>query len=68
MLRIVRGNPSEREVAALTAVLVGLAGAPRTEMRAQPRTARSTWADPAARLRDPRRLRPRTWRTSVLPR
>jgi hypothetical protein len=48
MLRIERGEPSDDELAALIAVLVGLASA-----AAQPPALRNAWADPAHRLRTP---------------
>lgn len=48
MLQIVRGEPSDEEVAALIAVLAGLAGA-----GARAPAPRSGWADPAHRLRTP---------------
>lgn len=63
MLRIVRGTPSDEELAALTAVLAavshhGLASLP-------PR--RSRWAAPAARLRTPPHPGPGAWKASALP-
>ncbi|MGH3547493.1 MAG: acyl-CoA carboxylase epsilon subunit [Pseudonocardiaceae bacterium] len=48
MLRIVRGEPSDDELAALIAVLAALPNA-----AAEPPAPRSAWADPAHRLRTP---------------
>jgi hypothetical protein len=48
MLRIERGEPSDDELAALIAVLAGLARA-----AAQQPALRNAWADPAHRLRMP---------------
>jgi hypothetical protein len=62
MLRIVRGEPSDEELAALIAVLAGLASA-----AAQPPVPRSAWANPAHRLRTPLHPGPGAWRSSALP-
>ncbi len=59
----VRGEPSDEELAALIAVLAGLASA----AAAEPPTPRSTWADPAHRLRTPLHPGPGIWRASALP-
>ena len=62
VLSVVRGEPTDQEVAALVAVLT--ARVARAEHA--PRTA-SRWADPGRRLRAP--LQPGTgaWGTSALP-
>ncbi|MFF5990346.1 acyl-CoA carboxylase subunit epsilon [Prauserella flavalba] len=65
LLRVVRGNPDDAEIAALTAVLAGLASA-STEPPEQP--ARSRWADRAALVRAPLRPGQGAWRASALPR
>lgn len=49
VLRIVRGEPSDEEVAALIAVVAALADAAAAEQHGP----RSAWADPAHRLRTP---------------
>lgn len=49
MLGIVRGEPSDEELAALIAVLAALPNA-----ATEPPAPRSAWADPAHRLRIPR--------------
>jgi hypothetical protein len=67
-LRIVRGDPSEEEVAALTAVLGAVAGAAASSSEEPAAAPRSAWADPAHRLRAPLHPGPGAWRTSGLPR
>ncbi|MFL6073576.1 MAG: acyl-CoA carboxylase subunit epsilon [Mycobacteriales bacterium] len=62
-LRIVRGNPTEEELAALVTVLAARpAPGPPT-----PRT-RPLWNDPATLLRRPHHPGPNAWRASALPR
>jgi hypothetical protein len=63
-LRIVRGEPTAQELAALVAVLAARAAAGSA---AGPRP-RSVWADPAGRLRVPLAPGPSAWRRSALPR
>jgi hypothetical protein len=70
LFRIVRGEPSDAEVAALAVVLARMIGAavaasPRSEARP---VARSAWNDPATRLRRPLAIGPGAWRTSTWPR
>lgn len=62
-LRVVRGNPDDIEIAALTTVIASLTG-PAEEKRAS----RSLWADHAALLRRPLCPGAGAWRASVLPR
>jgi len=65
VIRIVRGNPSAEEVAALVAVLAAAGGATEPD---EPTRARG-WASPAARLRSPAYgTRTGGWRASALPR
>jgi acyl-CoA carboxylase epsilon subunit len=65
VVRIVRGNPTAEELAALVAVLVAAGGSGEPEA---PRTARG-WSSPAARLRSPAYgPKPGGWRASALPR
>jgi hypothetical protein len=61
-LRVVRGEPTAEELAALAAVL-----AARAAGAAPPPRRRSVWAEPAARLRRPLRPGPGAWRRSGLP-
>lgn len=64
LFRVVRGEPSDAELVALTVVLAAAASAGPP---AQPR-ARDRWSDPAARLRTPLTPGPGAWATSYLPR
>lgn len=64
LFRVVRGEPTDAEVAALvvvlaTAVTAGPSPAPAVGNR---------WSDPAARLRAPRTVGPGAWRASAWPR
>ncbi|TCP56175.1 acyl-CoA carboxylase epsilon subunit-like protein [Tamaricihabitans halophyticus] len=62
MLRVVRGNPDDAELAALTAVVAGLGS--DTEEAPPPRS-RSRWADRAALVRGQLRPGPGAWRAAV---
>lgn len=64
LLRVVRGNPDDTELAALTAVV---AAATSRGEPAPPPQRRSLWSDPAARLRRPLHPGPGAWRASGLP-
>jgi hypothetical protein len=60
-LRVVKGEPDDAELAALTAALVALsAGDERTEP-----PGRSRWSDRGALLRVPLRHGPGAWRASA---
>ena len=61
LLRVVRGNPTPEELAALIAVVSTRGGAVE-----EPAPARSLWAAPA--LRRPLSPGPGAWRASSLPR
>jgi hypothetical protein len=62
-LRVVRGEPTAEELAALVAVL-----AARSAVAAPPPPRpRSAWADPARRLGLTHRPGPGAWRRSALP-
>ncbi len=63
VLRIVKGDPTPEEVAALVAVIASLGDgeAPRPKPR-------SSWADPARQLRTALPHGPGAWCTSGLPR
>jgi hypothetical protein len=70
VIRIVRGNPTPEEVAALVAVVAAVGGSSALEssVTEETRPARS-WASPAARLRSPAYgTRAGGWRASALPR
>jgi hypothetical protein len=62
LLRVVRGSPSDEELAALVAVLTAAAGP--DAIRPVPR---SNWSDRSALLRRPLRPGPTAWRASALP-
>ena len=64
LFRVVRGMPTDPELAALTVVLAA-AAAPDAEPVAP---APSAWADPAARMRRVLQPGPEAWRKSTWPR
>jgi hypothetical protein len=61
LFRVVRGTPSDAELAALTVVL---AAAALSSEPAAPTRPASVWAAPAARMRRPLQPGPGAWRTS----
>ena len=61
-LRIVRGEPTDEEIAAL---VVAIGTLPQPSSRSQPR--HSAWSDRSALLRRPLHPGPTAWRTSYLP-
>ena len=63
LFRVVRGTPTDAELAALTVAL--LAAAPVADA---PPPRRSAWSDPAARLRQPLPVGPGAWRAATWPR
>ena len=63
LLRVVRGEPDDAELAALTAVVLSVTAA-ATEPEPAPR---SRWADRAALVRRPMVAGPGAWRASGLP-
>ena len=63
LLRVVKGDATPEEVAALVAVIAALGSGPT---QPKPRL-RSTWADPAHRMRTPLPHGPGAWRSSGLP-
>ena len=62
-MQIVRGEPSDEELAALVAVLAELARAPPAE----PPVTRRAWADPKHRLHTSLHPGPGAWRALTLP-
>jgi hypothetical protein len=64
LLRVVRGNPSDAELAALTAV-VAAASAAKAPEKPKPRT--SWWGDHATALHKPLHPGEDAWRASGLP-
>ncbi|MGQ0778466.1 MAG: acyl-CoA carboxylase subunit epsilon [Pseudonocardiales bacterium] len=67
VIHIVRGDPSDEEIAALTAVVVSLASMRSAHARSAEPGQLSAWADPAPRLRAPLHTGPGAWRASALP-
>jgi hypothetical protein len=61
-LRVVRGDPTAEELAALVTVLVTRSGE-----TAEPARGRSAWNDPARLVRRPLGHGPGGWRSSALP-
>ncbi|MET8762199.1 acyl-CoA carboxylase subunit epsilon [Lentzea sp. NPDC004782] len=64
LLRVVKGTPDDHELAALTAVIAGLAAAAPVEDKP---AARSEWANHARKVRRPLQHGPGAWRASGLP-
>ncbi len=64
-LRIVRGDATPEEIAALVAVLLSLPRPGDASVTSAP--ARSAWADRSRQLRRPLRPGPGAWRRSALP-
>lgn len=62
LLRVVRGEPTPEELAALVAVLAARAAAPADEEQRQP----DLWADRGATLRRPLHPGPAAWRAAAL--
>ena len=62
-LRVVRGDATPEEIAALVAVLLARSGGDEVP----PVPARSAWADRSSQLRRPLRPGPGAWRRSALP-
>ena len=67
-LVVIKGDATEEEVAALVAVLQGVASASAAAAASQEQPARSTWAAPARAVRTPHHAGPGGWRASALPR
>ena len=64
LLRVVRGDASPEEIAALVAVLASRAAVADEP----PEPTRSAWSDRSAQLRRPVTPGPGAWRSSALPR
>ena len=65
LFRVVRGGPTDAELAALMVVLAAATTAARREVSEVP--VRSAWNDPEARLRRLLAAGPGAWRTSTWP-
>jgi hypothetical protein len=67
-LRVVRGDATAEEIAALIATVTAVTAARSTSADdAKPGPVRSNWNDPARRLRAPVHPSPGGWRRSALP-
>ena len=68
-LRVVRGDATPEEIAALVATLTAVAAAARSRAaeEAKPAPVLSQWNAPARRLRAPLHPAPGAWRRSALP-
>ena len=67
-LSVVRGNPTDTELAALVTVVASRAAAAAAEVPAPARAPRSRWSDKSRLMRASLSPRPDAWRRSVLPR
>lgn len=63
-LRVVKGDPSDKELAALVAVVASL----EVEAEEAPEPPRSAWSDRRALVREPLAHGPGAWRASGFPR
>jgi hypothetical protein len=63
-LRVVKGDPSDEELAALVAVVASL----RVSRSEAPEARRSAWSDRRALVREPLAHGPGAWRASGFPR
>jgi hypothetical protein len=67
LLRVVRGDATPEEIAALVAVLMARRGAAGGPARRPGRPARGAWSDRSRLMRRPLHPGPGAWRRSVLP-
>ena len=65
LLRVVRGDATPEEIAALVAVL--LRAQPKASAPGPARSARNSWSDRSRQLRRPLSPGPGAWRRSALP-
>jgi len=65
LLRVVRGDATPEEIAALVAVLAARGG--ESDAPARPSSVKNTWSDRSRLLRRPLATGPGAWRTSSLP-
>jgi Acyl-CoA carboxylase epsilon subunit len=66
-LRVVRGDATPEEIAALVAVLMARSGSASGAVRLGIRPARGAWYDRSRQLRRPLHPGPGAWRRSALP-
>ena len=67
-LVLIKGDAGDEEVAALVAVLQGLASSAAAAAAAEEPSARTVWAAPARAVRTAHHAGPGGWRASALPR
>ncbi len=67
LLRVVRGDATPEEIAALVAVLATRGGGGESDARSQPRSVKNTWSDRSRLLRRPLSPGPGAWQASGLP-
>jgi Acyl-CoA carboxylase epsilon subunit len=65
-LRVVHGDPTPEELAALVAVLTARARA-ASSAAGRPKPRRSAWSDPSRRMHRPLSHGPGAWRSSTFP-
>jgi acyl-CoA carboxylase epsilon subunit len=65
LLRVVRGDATPEEIAALVAVLATRDG--ESDAPAQPRSVKNTWSDRSRLIRRPLSPAPGAWRASARP-
>jgi hypothetical protein len=68
VLRVIRGDASAEEIAAILAVLAVRRDAATAASAAIPGRSRSAWTDQSRRVRAPLFPGPGNWRSSALPR
>ena len=68
MLRVVKGEPTSDEIAALVAVIASRTAAAAAAVRGASSPVRSAWGAPARSLRTPLDVGANGWRRSALPR
>jgi hypothetical protein len=68
LLRIIRGEPTPAELAALVTVLAARSAAARAGAGQADEDARGAWSDPARLVRTPLRAMPGGWRRYAWPR
>lgn len=68
LFRVVRGEPDDAELAALTAVLAAAASAPPAPADTEDGRGRNRWVDRQAALRRPLHPGPGAWKAVTLPR
>lgn len=68
MLRVVRGDPTQAEIAALIMVITARARRRAAARRHRPEPPHSAWTDRSRLVREPMRPGPAAWQASAWPR